>query len=72
MRLSTSQEWLHLRELFEARFADALERLEKADEKNFKFEQGRLSELRFLLELETSAKAHLDNSRNLKRTTAID
>ena len=35
-------------------------------------EQGRLEELRFVLDLESSAKAHLDNMRNRKRTTAIE
>jgi len=65
-------EWPLLKELFKNRLADAQLRLEQADEKNFKFEQGRILELRFLLDLESSAKAHLDNMRNPKRTTAIE
>ena len=72
MRLKEKSEWLLLKALFKARLADAQRHLEEADEKNFRIEQGRLKELRFLLSRETSARAHLDNSRNLKRTTAIE
>jgi hypothetical protein len=72
MRLKEGAEWLLLKELFKNRLVDAQRHLEEADEKNFRIEQGRLKELRFLLSLETSARAHLDNSRNPKRTTAIE
>ena len=51
---------------------DARERLEQADEKNFRFEQGRVHELRFFLELEDTAKAVLDRERTPKRIPAID
>jgi len=58
--------------LVEARFKDAQLKLERADEKGFRHQQGRLEELRFVLELESSAKAHMENTRNRKRTTAIE
>jgi hypothetical protein len=72
MRLKEGSEWHLLKELFKNRLVDAQRHLEEADEKHFRIEQGRLHELRFLLNLETSAKAHLDNTRNPKRTTAIE
>lgn len=49
--------------LVQARLDDARNNLEKSDEKNFRFEQGRIQELRILLDLENSAKALLDRSR---------
>ena len=72
MRLKEGSEWHLLKELFKNRLVDAQRHLEEADEKHFRIEQGRLQELRFLLNLETSARAHLDNTRNPKRTTAIE
>ena len=72
LRLSHQPEWSELKALFENRFTDAQQKLELADEKSFRKEQGRLEELRFVLDLESSAKAHLDNMRNRKRTTAIE
>jgi hypothetical protein len=48
---------------------DARERLEAADEKDFRFEQGRVLELRFILELEETAKATLERDRTRKRTS---
>ena len=48
-----------------SRLVDARERLEQADETNFRFEQGRVHELRFFLELEDTAKAVLDRERTL-------
>jgi len=51
--------------------ADARDRLEHSDEKNFRFEQGRVTELRFMLELEDTAKAVLDRERTPNRTSAI-
>jgi hypothetical protein len=65
-------EWELLRDLIKARFDSAQAALEGADEKNFRFEQGRLLELRFVLELEEAAKAVLDKARTPKRTSAID
>ena len=56
-------------ELVQSRFDDAQSRLEAADEKNFRIEQGRLRELRFMLELEDSAKALLERSRLPKGNT---
>ncbi len=67
--MRTNQEWNLLIELVQSRFDDAQGRLETADEKNFRFEQGRLQELRFLLELEDSAKALLEKSRLSKGNT---
>jgi hypothetical protein len=46
--------------------ADSVERLTQADEKNFKFEQGRINELKFMLKLEQTAKAVLDRKRSLQ------
>jgi len=51
---------------------DACTRLEQADETNFRFEQGRVSELRFLLELEETAKTVLDKQRTQGRISAVD
>jgi hypothetical protein len=65
-------EWDLLRDLIKARFDSAQALLEGADETTFRFEQGRLLELRFMLELEEAAKAVLDKARSPKRTTAID
>ena len=65
-------EWDLLRDLIKARFDSAQALLERADETTFRFEQGRLLELRFMLELEDAAKAVLDKARSPKRTTAID
>ena len=65
-------EWDLLRDLIKARYDSAQALLERADETTFRFEQGRLLELRFMLELEEAAKAVLDKARSPKRTTAID
>jgi hypothetical protein len=72
LRLRATPEWEVLSELINSRFEDAQSALERADEKNFRFEQGRLLELRFFLELEDAAKAVLDKARSPKRITAID
>jgi len=58
--------------LLQCRFEDAQLRLEQADEQNFRFEQGRINELRFMLELEPGAKALIDQLRTRKRTPSID
>jgi len=65
-------EWHLLSDLIKARFDSAQALLESADETNFRFEQGRLLELRFMLDLEDAAKAVLDKARTPKRTPAID
>jgi hypothetical protein len=61
-----------VRRLFENRLQDAQSRLEHADEKGFKHEQGRIEELRFLLGLEGTAKVVLDKARSRSRITAVD
>jgi hypothetical protein len=65
-------EWELLRDLIKARFDSSQAALERADETTFRFEQGRLLELRFVLELEDAAKAVLDKARTPKRISAID
>jgi len=72
LRLKAMPEWDLLRDLIKARFDSAQSALERADETNFRFEQGRLLELRFMLELEDAAKAVLDKARTPKRISAID
>jgi hypothetical protein len=47
----------------------ARELLEAAGEKDFRYEQGRILELRFMLELEETAKATLERERTRKRTS---
>jgi len=61
-----------LEQLFDNRFDSAQKQLEQSDEKNFRFEQGRLLELRFFLNLETAAKSVLDKARLPNRNTVID
>jgi len=51
--------------------ADSVERLTKADEQNFKFEQGRINELKFMLKLEEAAKAVLDKARTPRRISEL-
>lgn len=65
-------EWELLQDLIKARYESAQALLERADETTFRFEQGRLLELRFMLELEEAAKAVLDKARTPKRISAID
>jgi hypothetical protein len=65
-------EWDLLSGLIKARFDSAQDLLDRADATNFRFEQGRLLELRFMLELEDAAKAVLDKARTPKRISAID
>ncbi len=72
MRLKAKPEWEMLEQLFDNRFDSAQKQLEQSDEKNFRFEQGRLLELRFFLNLETAAKSVLDKARLPNRNTVID
>jgi|TARA_B110000977_G_scaffold105916_1_gene138110 hypothetical protein len=65
-------EWVLVEQLFNHRLESSQKELEQSDEKNFRFEQGRLKELRFFLNLETAAKAVLDKARLPSRNTAID
>jgi len=72
LRLRAKPEWEMLEQLFDNRFDSAQKQLEQSDEKNFRFEQGRLLELRFFLNLETAAKSVLDKARLPNRNTVID
>ena len=47
-------------ELLAERLAEAQTKLESADKDNFRFEQGRVAELREMLELEQAAEAVID------------
>lgn len=64
-------QWHHLETLQSERLADAQERLEIADEKNFKFEQGRLSELHFSLDLGKTVHAVLRNQTRSQRISSV-
>jgi len=55
-------------ELLHSRLENVHERLENVGENNFRFEQGRVAELRFLLDLEDTAKAVLDGDRVVHKT----
>lgn len=60
-------------ELLAERLADAQTKLESADKDNFRFEQGRVVELRDALELEQAAEAVIEAERALKiRPPSID
>ena len=72
LRLKAQPEWVLVEQLFSNRLESAQNHLEQSDEKNFRFEQGRLQELRFFLNLEDAAKAVLDKARLPKRNTVID
>ena len=53
-------------ELLAERLADAQTKLESADKNDFRFEQGRVAELRDALELEQAAEAVIEADRALK------
>tara|TARA_Y100001937_G_C6844816_1_gene209454 strand:+ start:279 stop:464 length:186 start_codon:yes stop_codon:yes gene_type:complete len=60
-------------ELLAERLADAQTKLESAGKDNFRFEQGRVAELREMLELEQAAVAVIDAERSMKvRPPSID
>ena len=60
-------------ELLAERLADAQTKLESADKDNFRFEQGRVAELRDALELEQAAEAVIEAERALRvRPPSID
>jgi len=60
-------------ELLAERLADAQTKLESADKDNFRFEQGRVTELRDALELEQAAEAVIEADRALRvRPPSID
>ena len=64
--LALTEEWPLLMELLAERLADAQTKLESADKNNFRFEQGRVAELRDALELEQAAEAVIEADRALK------
>lgn len=71
--LSLTEEWPLLMELLAERLADAQTKLESADKDNFRFEQGRVTELRDALELEQAAEAVIEADRALRvRPPSID
>jgi len=57
-------------ELFQDRLIEAQGLLESADEKNFRFEQGRVQELRTLLELEQTATAVIEAERSPRKVVS--
>lgn len=60
-------------ELLAERLAEAQTKLESADKDNFRFEQGRVAELRDALELEQAAEAVIEADRALRiRPPSID
>jgi hypothetical protein len=60
-------------ELLAERLANAQTKLESADKDNFRFEQGRVAELRDALELEQAAEAVIEAERALRvRPPSID
>ena len=68
LALSLKPEWQQVQQLLASRLDNARELLEAADEKDFRYEQGRILELRFMLELEETARATLERERTRKRT----
>lgn len=68
-----TEEWSLLMELLAERLAVAQTKLESADKNNFRFEQGRVAELRDALELEQAAEAVIEADRALRvRPPSID
>lgn len=71
--MALTEEWPLLMELLAGRLADAQTKLESADKDNFRFQQGRVAELRDALELEQAADAVIEAERALKiRPPSID
>ena len=71
--LTLTEEWPLLMELLAERLADAQTKLESAGKDNFRFEQGRVAELREMLELEQAAEAVIEAERAMKiRPPSID
>jgi hypothetical protein len=66
------EEWPLLMELLESRLDESLEKLEAAGEKEFRYEQGRVAELRVLLGLEQSAEAVIEAERNPRRSPSFE
>jgi hypothetical protein len=59
-------------ELLESRLDDAQQKLELAGKEDFRYEQGRVAELRILLGLEQSAEAVIEAERNPRRTPSFE
>ena len=71
--LALTEEWPLLMEVLAGRLADAQTKLESADKNDFRFEQGRVAELRDALELEQAAEAVIEAERALRvRPPSID
>jgi hypothetical protein len=59
-------------ELLESRLDDAQARLEYADKNYFRYEQGRVAELRTMLGLEQTAEAVIEAERSPRRAPSFD
>ena len=70
--LRSQSQWTLVLDLLRNRLEDAQNRLEQADEKNFRFEQGRVSELKNFLELQDAAKAVLNKARTPNGLSVVD
>ena len=70
--LRNQSQWTLVLDLLLSRLEDAQQKLERADEKNFRFEQGRVSELKNFLELEEAAKAVLNKARTRSRISVVE
>ena len=70
--LRSQSQWTLVLDLLRNRLEDAQNRLEQADEKNFRFEQGRVNELKNFLELEEAAKAVLNKARTPNGLSVVD
>ena len=70
--LRSQSQWTLVLDLLRNRLEDAQNRLEQADEKNFRFEQGRVHELKNFLELEETAKAVLNKARTPNGLSVVD
>ena len=70
--LSSQPQWTLVLDLLRNRLLDASDKLEHSDEKNFRFEQGRILELRNMLQLEGQAKSVLEKARTPVGLSAIE
>jgi len=59
-------------ELLDSRLDDAQARLECADKDNFRYEQGRVAELRTMLGLEHTAETVIEAERNPRIAPSFD
>lgn len=70
--MALTEEWSLLMELLESRLAEAHEKLEYADEQNFRRQQGRVEELRALIGLEQTAEAVIEAERNPRKVPSFN